>query len=426
MDQINPHNVFTPAKEVQDIDRFAGRVKLLDALSGALQSDGAQILLYGQRGIGKSSLSRVLTQLAVNDEAAISRLETPPHKEFDYVTIYVTCDDSVANIEKLCLRLLTDDQALAPWIPFRVVEKKGGGEAGGKLNVKIIELSGKTTESITERQVETEADVITTFVTACKRLVATGLARDGVLIVIDEFDRIGDKSGFASILKALGPEGVTFALVGVASDIRELIADHESVARQLSDGTILVPPMDQGELGEIITRAMAALGDEFAFELDAITWITAIARGHPYYVHLVGKHALLGAIRRGEKVVSLAIAKEALADIALKGSAPVQEAAYKSAVGHSFIRETILKRFASVAGEEIYTTDLYQDIARELGIETGAISVYVGQLASDKYGAVIEKTRERYYQFRDSLFKAYAAARPFERKAGDQDAPGSV
>ena len=45
----------------------------------------------------------------------------------------------------------------------------------------------------------------------------------------------------------------------------------------------------------------------------------------------------------------------------------------------------------------------------------------MGQLASEKYGSVISKSRERYYQFKDSLFKAYAAARPYERKVGENN-----
>ena len=421
MTEVTPHNAFTPAKEVQDIDRFAGRATTLDALASALQSDGAQIVLYGQRGIGKSSLSRVLTQISVNDQAAISRLETAPHQKFDYLPIYITCDDSVTNVDKLCLRLLTDEQALAPWIPFKVSERTNAHEGGGKLGVKVIELSGKLSGSITERQVEVEADVTSTFINACRQIVASGVAADGVLIVIDEFDRISDKTGIASILKALGPEGVTFALVGVAGDVRELIADHESVARQIADGTVLVPPMDVDELAEIISRAMSALGDKYSFDLAAITWITTIARGHPFYVHLVGKHALLRAISQKTSVVTEAIAKEALADIAFKGSAPVQEAAYKRAVGHSYIREHILKKFAGVDADEVYTTNLYGDVAKELGIDPSAISVYVGQLASEKYGAVLERTRDRYYQFTDSLFRAYAAARPYERKTGDKE-----
>lgn len=421
MSEITPHNAFTPAKEVQDIDRFAGRTATLDSLAAALQSDGAQIVLYGQRGIGKSSLSRVLTQIAVNDDAAISRLETAPHSKFDYLPIYVTCDDSVTNVDKLCLRLLTDEQALAPWIPFKVSERTNVQEGGGKLGVKVIELSGKISGSITERQTEVEADVTSTFINACRQIVSSGVAADGVLIVIDEFDRISDKSGIASILKALGPEKVTFALVGVASDVRELIADHESVARQIADGTVFVPPMDADELAEIITRAMAALDNKYSFDLAAINWITTIARGHPFYVHLVGKHALLRAISQKTDVVTEKIAREALADIAFKGSAPVQEAAYKKAVGHSYIREHILKKFAGVDADEVYTTDLYADIAREMNIDPSAISVYVGQLASDKYGNVLERTRDRYYRFTDSLFKAYASARPYERKTGDKE-----
>lgn len=421
MHEVTPHNVFTPAKEVQDIERFAGRTGLLDGLSGALQAEGAQIVLYGQRGIGKSSLARVLGQMATNDKEAISRLTVAPHVEFDYLPVHITCDDSIDCIDKLLLRLLTDDAALADWLPFKVVERKYTGEGGAKIGIKVVELSGKASGSITERATEIEADLKTTFINACRSIVSSGISAHGLLIIIDEFDRIADKKGIASILKALGPERVTFAMVGVASDINELIADHESVTRQLADGNIRVTPMDRDDLAEIISRAMAALEDKYQFELAAIEWITSIARGHPFYVHLVGKHALLRTIQAGKTVVTEELAREALADIAMKESAPVQEATYKRAVGHSYVRERILKGFAARDEDEIYTTDLYGDMARELHVDPSAISVYVGHLASDKYGAVISKARDRYYQFNDSLFKAYAAARPYERKVGDRE-----
>lgn len=424
MSKITPHNAFTPAKEVQDIDRFAGRSELLDALSNALQSDGAQIVLYGQRGIGKSSLSRVLSQLATNQGTAIDRLPGKPHRSFDYLPIYVTCDDSISNIDKLCVRLLSDENAMAPWIPFKVVERSSGSEGRGRLGIKIVELAGSTSASITERAAELESDATSAFVNACRSVVESKVATDGLLIVIDEFDRIPDKSGISSLLKALGPESITFALVGVAETIGELIADHESVARQLADGAIRVTPMPRAELAEIIARAMTALGGTYQFSTDAVDWITGVARGHPFYVHLIGKHALLKTISNGRTHVGIDDAKDALADIAFKGSAPVQEATYKKAVGHSFIRETILKRFAERDEQEIYTTDVYGDLARELKVDPSAISVYVGQLANEKYGAVISKTRERYYQFNDSLFKAYAAARPYERKQGDREDDG--
>jgi Cdc6-like AAA superfamily ATPase len=419
--EITPHNAFTPAKEVRDIDRFAGRGRELTALSNALQSDGAQLVLYGQRGIGKSSLSRVLVQLASSDKEVLERLPTKPFSDFDYVPIYFACDDSVSSVDKLLVRLLTDEAGLAPWVPFKVVERKTGDEGGGKFSIKILELSGKLSESITERATEVDADIVATFTNACRAVVKSGVAKNGLLIVIDEFDRIKDRSGIASLLKTLGPEGVTFALVGVATTIQDLIAEHESVSRQLADGAVHVEPMTDSELHEIISRAMAALDNKYSFENSAANWIVSIARGHPFYVHLVGKHALLRAIAAGSTCVSEQTARDALAEIALKGSAPIQETLYKTAIGHSYLREFVLKQFANQTQDEIHTTELYAGIARELRIDAGAVSVYVGHLASEKYGAVLAKTRDRYYRFGDSLFKAYAAARPYERRPGDKE-----
>ena len=80
-----------------------------------------------------------------------------------------------------------------------------------------------------------------------------------------------------------------------------------------------------------------------------------------------------------------------------------------------------MKRFADRPEDEIHTIELYADIGKQLGIESSTVSVYVGHLGSEKYGAVLSKTRERYYQFSNSVFKAYAAARPFELKPGDQE-----
>jgi hypothetical protein len=141
--------------------------------------------------------------------------------------------------------------------------------------------------------------------------------------------------------------------------------------------------------------------------------------GHPFYVHLIGKHSLIRAIENDLDSVTSEVAREALRDIALKGSAPIQETTFKTAIGHSYPREFILKAFAECEDDEIYTSDLYTRVAGDLRIEPASVSVYVGHLSSEKYGSVLVKTRERYYAFRDSLFKAYAAARPWQLSPAD-------
>ncbi|MBK9515306.1 MAG: hypothetical protein IPO05_17180 [Flavobacteriales bacterium] len=105
----------------------------------------------------------------------------------------------------------------------------------------------------------------------------------------------------------------------------------------------------------------------------------------------MGKHALLRTAESKAKSVSRFTVDEAMHEIALKGSAPTQEATYKSAIGHPYTRECILKKFASKTQDEIHTTEIYASLAREIGIELTAISVYMGHLTSEKYAPVLEK-----------------------------------
>ena len=58
---------------------------------------------------------------------------------------------------------------------------------------------------------------------------------------------------------------------------------------------------------------------------------------------------------------------------------------------------------------EVHTTTAYKQ-ALEGGVDNP--SQYVGQLVTSEYGGEIEKVRDRYYRFRDSLFTAYIRARP--------------
>jgi hypothetical protein len=97
--------------------------------------------------------------------------------------------------------------------------------------------------------------------------------------------------------------------------------------------------------------------------------------------------------------------------IAERGADPVLEGRYKKAVASSEQRETVLKALAETqaADGEVWTTNAYK-VALEQGVDNA--SQYVGQLVTDEYGNEIEKIRERYYRFHDSLFAAYVRARP--------------
>jgi Cdc6-like AAA superfamily ATPase len=408
-------NVFTPALAIGDPARFAGRQEQLDSVSMALQSEGTQIVIYGNRGVGKSSLARQLAAIAQGNMAVIDRLSLKPAKLPDYLVVSIECDDSIGDMRALILRLLTDDEALAPWIPFKVEKVTAGGDLGAGLNIKVLNITGKLTKSDTLQREAVEQDLYSTFGNAISHILGTGVVSE-ILFIIDEVDRIKNRDDLPSVIRARGADPrVKFALVGVGTTPQELIAGHESIVRQISDGCVEMPPMSPEELRGIFETAHTALFEEgISFKDEAQDWIIGVAKGHPYYVHLLGKRSLIKAASTGSKFITEDMAREVLAEIANKGTAKVQEAAYLKAIGHSYVREFVLKMFAEQRGEEINTSVVYPKISSARNMDTGAVSVYVGHLVSDKFGGVLAKTRERHYRFKDSLFKAYAAARPFQ------------
>lgn len=409
---INPSLAFTPAQVIDDPERFAGRQRELQELAEALEIPGGHIMVYGNRGIGKSSLAQQMMLMAQGHATLIDRLSHKPFSDFDYLPVYIQCDDYITNINDLIVRLLTTQTGLSDWIPYKIKQIEASASVGGSINFEVLKLQSKTDAKVTETKPEISSDIMSIFFNALNSIVSAGIAKSGLLIVVDEFDRVSDRSGLASVLKSLDSR-VKFALVGVSTNVAELIGEHESVARQFTGGCVKVDPMSKVEISDLFDRAEIALEHEVSFPSETREYISSLAKGHPFLVHLLGRSSTIGALRRNSSTVDVPDAKNALSEIAIKGTAPIQEGTYKQAVAHSYTREIVLKEFSIVDDEEIHTTSVYQKIAEKLGMkDPAAISVYMGHLTSERYGRVLERTRDRYYRFRDSLFKAYAASRP--------------
>lgn len=234
-----------------------------------------------------------------------------------------------------------------------------------------------------------------------------------MLFIIDEFDQIQDKSGFASFLKALATNvpNVKFCIVGVAHEIQDLMKEHASTDRLFAGGIINLPVMKDEELKEIIRGAEKSIDSFISFDDNATNKVVALAQGHPYMVHLIGKYALRMAYKNVVREISQDSVDATLVGIAESGADPVLEGRYKKAVASSNQREVVLKALAEVQAREleIHTADAYKR-AIDNGVDNP--SQFVGHLVTDDYGAEILKIRERYYRFKDSLFVAYTNARP--------------
>ena len=410
-------NAFQPAKEVNSATRFAGRKDAVSEAYYALIANGAHIAIVGNRGIGKTSLSRQIANIATGDNDLLEKLGLPHDRRLDFLSIYFACGKTVQNTTDLLERLLTSSGCLADWIydiPKASKILRGySPKFGANVFGAEIGLAGeKKTETTAESAIGSHA-IDTVFTNVVAAIVDQKVATDGVLIVIDEFDQIGDPTGFASFLKALSTNvpQVKFCLVGVAHDIQYLMKEHQSSDRLFAGSIIPLPSMTTAELREIMTIAEESVGKKITFDTAGADRVASLAQGHPYMVHLIGKYAFRLAFQSGKNVITVDDVDATVKSIAERGADPILEGRYKKAVASSEQREIVLKALAETQASdgEVWTTNAYK-LALDQGVDNA--SQYVGQLVSDEYGSELEKLRDRYYRFHDSLFAAYVTARP--------------
>ena len=244
---------FSPGAPVQERDLFAGRSAQIALLEDAVVQRGRHAIVYGERGVGKTSLANVL-----------SLVMHRPNRELIYVRVNADPTDSFVSLWKKVFK---------------------------RMNYVTSTLEGTVTRKISE-------DFGTELTPDDVQLVLSEFSNNHIpIIVLDEFDRIKDKETtqlVADTIKALSDYSVnvTVVIVGVAEDVSSLIQGHESISRSLLQ--IKMPRMSTEELKQIILTRYARCGIQT--DADAVWKIIFLSRGLPYYTHLLAMHAARYAI----------------------------------------------------------------------------------------------------------------------------------
>jgi Cdc6-like AAA superfamily ATPase len=272
-------NAYTPAQPVSDRRMFAGRTKVMSTLIRSIEDQRLHTVIYGERGIGKTSLLHVLAQAA---------------QEARYLVVYVTCGARSEFEETF--------QAIAAAIPLTYHSAYGPTSVEGERGDTLASILGS--EPITVR-------------TASDALAKIEGTR--VLVILDEYDRAGSEDfrrNVAELLKSLSDQAVRvqFLIAGVAANLTELVANVPSIQRNVF--AMQVPKMTAGEIRGIIKNGEAAA--DLKFDEAAIHAIIARCIGFPYLASLISHRSALVAVDQGRTDVTGA-------DVAVATSEAVDE-----------------------------------------------------------------------------------------------------
>jgi Cdc6-like AAA superfamily ATPase len=257
---------FLPSQPVSDASAFAGRGDLLRRVIRAIEDQHLHVILYGDRGIGKTSVLRVVCELA---------------GKANYVVQYTSCGEDSDFSETF--------RAMAARIPLLY-------DSEYDPSVEVVEQGGSMADRLPDGafSVSQLSDVL------------ASVAGTRVLIVLDEFDRATNprfRNGIAELIKNLSDRAIRVQLLiaGVADNLTDLIAHVPSIRRNIVG--IPVPNMTDDEVGELI-----AIGEQtggVSFEKLAVERLVAASAGLPYLAALIGQHATLAAVDAGAaKVVA--------------------------------------------------------------------------------------------------------------------------
>lgn len=361
-------NAFSPSAPIAQRDLFAGRADQMQTILEVLGIAGRHAILYGERGVGKTSLAKVISDVISTS----------------YIAPYITCN-STDTFASIWNRVFSE-------VKFVTTRKKiGFGGEEEKFVHSVLDQTGP---------VDSIDSVVTTL-----RLLSD---KSPLFITIDEFDRVTDQdllTNLADTIKALTDHHVrtTLCIVGVADNVSELIGEHESIERNLEQ--IQVPRMSRAELSDIITKALSTV--DMTINSNALAELARISQGLPHYAHLLGQSASLETVENKRNRVTINDVRVGI-ERALKAVQQSISDKYHEAVSSSqwnMYPQVVLACALAERNEQGYFSqpDVRAPLSELVGrpMEIPSYARHLAELCTEKRGPIlVKKGQERRFRYR--------------------------
>jgi Cdc6-like AAA superfamily ATPase len=375
--------VFSPAAPINKLDLFAGRLNQMRRVSDAVNTRGQHAVIFGERGVGKTSLANILKDM-LNAEGAL--------------VVKINCQD---------------DDYQGAW-----------RKALAEIQIEIEEdLMGITSRKRSKR---VSADQL--FDDAfgpgeVRRFLQKFNSGKETVVIFDEFDRLAvgkTQRLFADTIKDLSDNSIsaTLVLVGVADDVDDLIEEHASIDRALVQ--VQMPRMPGSELMDIMNKALDSLG--MTIQPSGRELIVLLSQGLPHYTHLLGKESAITALKSLRKNITLADVRTGIKS-AVENSMESVQNAYQKAIRSqrkgTLFREVLLACALAEVDDQGYfaSADVRHPLCKITGksYDIPNFSQHLDKFSSDQdRGPVLERagTSRRFrFRFINPLLQPYIIMR---------------
>jgi Cdc6-like AAA superfamily ATPase len=288
---------FKPTMPINREDLFSGRRGVTREVLDAVNQQGQHVVLYGERGVGKTSLANMIMIRAQSPTAPIMAPHINCTGTSDYTSIWI---------------------ALLGEIAYRAEKQK-------------ISLP----RSVKKLIHEFENGLRIEFSPELARQVVSNLsdADMTVVLILDEFDTVRDqiaRQSIAETIKFFSDRNVpgTIIVIGVADDVESLISEHRSIERCIAQ--IRMRRMSRDEIESIVTNSLKKVG--MTIEREGLHEISRIAIGLPHYAHLLGLHSGRIAIDSGSKKILQRHVTDAARTATAKAQVTIQNAYSKATI----------------------------------------------------------------------------------------------
>lgn len=326
-----------------------------------------------------------------------------------FTTFWISCSDTILSKNDILQRIINNAEGYDKLesLPSRELV---GHSTKRKINLKFFEAETEKKYQPTSppkfSQLDIEERLTAVAETVCQKM------RARILFIVDELDRVKDTSGLASFIKNTSTASIKFLLIGIAQNVSSLLYDHTSLERKLIP--VRIRKMKPKELESIITKTIALLaaeGNPFNYEKEAIQATVAAADGFPWFVHVLAQEALRRAYDEGKTSIAVSEVNSAIKGLASNRFAQQFSDTYQMAVKDSYNREVVLRLFAKWRDDDIPTSEIYP-LAKSLRVSNA--SIYKKDLTLATYGRVLVTPPDQprgIVRFRNAMFKRYVGLR---------------